>query len=90
MLASIPTPQFEGAQAPSGRQEYPVVDIAFQQSLPIKGVCIAPATFDKAFKFVVASTSIANFQLIVNLFLIPNHEGSHAAPIAHYSASEGD
>jgi hypothetical protein len=62
MLVSVlPTPQFEGAQAPSGRQEYSVIDIAFQRSLPIKRACIAPAKFDKAFKFIVASTSIANF-----------------------------
>jgi hypothetical protein len=54
-LASVPTPHFEGAQAPSGRQEYSVVDIAFQQSLPIKRACIVPATFNKAFEFIVAS-----------------------------------
>jgi hypothetical protein len=67
-LASVPTSHFEGAQAPSGCQEYPVVNIAFQRSLPIKGACIAPATFNKAFKFIVASSSITNFQLIVGLF----------------------
>ncbi len=77
MLTSAPTPHFEGAQAPSGRQEYPVVDIAFQQLLPIKGVCIAPATFDKAFKFIVNSTSIANFQLIVG----SDSEGAQFAPM---------
>jgi hypothetical protein len=58
MLVSVPTSHFEGAQAPSGRQEYSIIDIAFQRSLPIKRACIAPATFDKAFKFIVASTSL--------------------------------
>jgi hypothetical protein len=48
-------PYFEGAGAPSGCQEYSVVDITFKQSLPIKKAYIAPATFDKAFKFIVAS-----------------------------------
>jgi hypothetical protein len=76
MLTSVPTPHFEEARAPSGHQEYPVIDIAFQQSLPIKGACIAPAMFYKAFEFIVALTSIANFQLIVGLFLNPNHEGA--------------
>ncbi len=61
MRVSVPTPHFEGARSPSGPQEYPVVDIAFQRLLPIEGACIAPATFDKAFNFFVASTSIANF-----------------------------
>jgi hypothetical protein len=46
--------------------------------------------FDKAFEFIVASKSIADFQLIVDLFLIPNCEGAGAMPITHYSASEGD
>ncbi len=36
----------------------------------------APTTF-QAFEFIVASTSIANFQLIVNLFLIPMQCQSH-------------
>jgi hypothetical protein len=54
-LASVPTPHFEGAGAPSGCQEYSAIDIAFKRSLPIKRACIAPAAFDKAFKFIVAS-----------------------------------
>jgi hypothetical protein len=29
-LMSVPMPQIEGAQAPSGHQEYSVIDIAFQ------------------------------------------------------------
>jgi hypothetical protein len=55
MLASVPTPHFEGAGAPSGHQEYSVIHVAFQQSLPITRACIAPTTFNKAFKFIVAS-----------------------------------
>jgi hypothetical protein len=30
MLASVPTPHFEGSGAPSGCQEYSVIDIAFK------------------------------------------------------------
>ncbi len=74
-LASVPTPHFEGAQAPS-HQEYPVVKISFQWSLPIKGACIAPATFDKPFEFIVVSASIANFQLIASLFFESKSWGS--------------
>jgi hypothetical protein len=37
----------------------------------------APTTL-QAFKFIVAPISIANFQLIVDLFLIPNREGARA------------
>jgi hypothetical protein len=55
MLASVPTPHFEGAGAPSGRQEYSVINIVFQRLLQIKRACIAPAIFNKAFKFIVAS-----------------------------------
>jgi hypothetical protein len=76
MLASVPMPHFEGAQAISGRQEYFVVNIAFQRFLPIKVACIAPATFNKAFEFIVALTSIVDFQLIVGLFLNLNREGA--------------
>jgi hypothetical protein len=54
-----------------------------------EGALFASATF-QAFEFIVASTSIANFQMIVDLFLIPNREGARAVPITHYSASEGD
>jgi hypothetical protein len=36
-----------------------------------------------------AQINLRSFQLIVDLFLIP-HEGAHAVPITHYSASEGD
>ncbi len=68
MLAPLHTPHFEGARAPSGRQEYSVIDIAFQRLLLIKRACIDPATFEKTFEFIVALTSIANFQLIVDLF----------------------
>jgi hypothetical protein len=63
---------------------------AFQQSLPIKGACIALARFDEAFKFIVALTSIANFQLIVELFLNPNHEGARAVPITSTLVSDRD
>jgi hypothetical protein len=40
----------------------------------------------------ISNAKLANndFQLIVDLFLIPNHEGALAVPIPHYSASEGD
>ncbi len=34
------------------------------------------------------STSFANFQLIVDLFLIQNREGAREVSITHYSASE--
>ena len=90
ILTSVPTPHFVGAQAPLGRQEYPVIDNAFQLLLPIKGACIAPATFDKAFKFIVALISINDFQLIVNLFMNLNCEGARAVPILSPSASDRD
>jgi hypothetical protein len=70
MLASVPMPHFEGAGAPSGRQEYSVVNIAFQQLLPIKRECIAPATFNKAFKFIVASHYFKTFLHFSNGFAI--------------------
>jgi hypothetical protein len=44
----------------------------------------------RALELIVVSTSFANFQLIVDLFLIQNREGAHEVPITHYSASEGD
>jgi hypothetical protein len=62
-LASEHTPHFEGAGAPSGCQEYSVLDIAFKQSLPIKIACIAPATFDNAFKFIATSQYSKTFSL---------------------------
>jgi hypothetical protein len=55
----------------------------------LEGALFASANF-QAFEFIVALTSIANFQMIVNLFLIPNCEGARAVPITHYSAAEGD
>jgi hypothetical protein len=69
-LASVPTPHFEGAGALSGCQEYSVVDIPFKQLLPIKRACIAPATFDKAFKFIVASHYSKTFLHFSNGFSI--------------------
>jgi hypothetical protein len=44
----------------------------------------------QALELIVVSTSFANFQLIVDLFLIQNREGAREVPITHYSASEGD
>jgi len=44
----------------------------------------------QAVELIVVSTSFANFQLIVGLFLIQNCEGAREVPITHYSASEGD
>jgi hypothetical protein len=40
----------------------------------------------------ISNAKLANndFQLIVDLFLIPNHEGARAVRITRYSASEGD
>jgi hypothetical protein len=40
----------------------------------------------------ISNAKLANndFQLIVDLFLIPNREGARAVPTTHYSASEGD
>jgi hypothetical protein len=44
----------------------------------------------RALEIICVSTSFANFQLIVDLFLIQNREGAREVPITHYSASEGD
>ena len=44
----------------------------------------------QALELIVVLTSSANFQLIVDLFLIQNCEGAREVPITHYSASEGD
>jgi hypothetical protein len=49
----------------------------------------AETTF-RALELIVVWTSFANFQLIIDLFLIQNHEGAREVPITHYSASEGD
>ncbi len=43
-----------------------------------------------ALELIAVLTSFANFQLIVDLFLIQNREGAREVPITHYSASEGD
>jgi hypothetical protein len=67
----------------------PSLSLKFIGESILKEAQFAQTTF-QAFKFIVASTSIANFQLIVDLFLIPNREGACAVPITHYSASEGD
>jgi hypothetical protein len=53
--------------------------------------CSNSTTFGaNSVKLIVGSTSIANFQLIVDLFLIPNHEGACVVPISHSSFSEGE
>ena len=44
----------------------------------------------QALELIVVSTSFANFQLFVDLFLIQNCEGACEVLITHYSASEGD
>jgi hypothetical protein len=67
----------------------PSLSLKFIGKSILEGALFASATF-QAFESIVASTSIADFQMIVGLFLIPNCEGARAVPITHYSASEGD
>jgi hypothetical protein len=67
----------------------PSLSLKFIGKSIFEGALFASATF-QAFKFIVALTSIADFQMIVNLFLISNCEGARAVPITHYSAFEGD
>jgi hypothetical protein len=61
----------------------PSLSLKFIGKSILEGALFASATF-QAFKFIVASTFIANFQMIVDLFFIPNCEGACAVPITHY------
>jgi hypothetical protein len=55
----------------------PSLSLNFIGKSILEGALFAPTTF-QAFKLFVALTSIADFQLIVNLFLNPNCEGACA------------
>jgi hypothetical protein len=91
MLIDLPTSQRKAMiHFYDGSSQFIVRYISLSDSEGEHTAISCNETTFQALELIVVSTSFANFQLIVDLFLIQNREGAHEVPITHYSASEGD
>ncbi len=91
MLIDLPTSQQKAMiHVYDGSSQFIVKYIYLADSAGAHTSISCNKTTFRALEFIVVSTSFANFQLIVDLFLIQNREGASEVPITHYSASEGD
>jgi hypothetical protein len=89
VVASMTKENSKGSSQFPVANNVPSLSLKFIGKSILEGALFAPTTFE-TFESIVALTLFADCQSIVDLFLIPYHEGACALPITHYSASEGD